>query len=292
MYGDDRYAMGLCPFHADRRPSLRVSRRGYRCFACGASGNLRQLLAELENAPVVYVEPTERTRGIFPPYERMDELTDMLMQAHQRLKTTPHLHWYLTQRRVTASIEPLYLGWKDNWYTIPIFNEHHDIIGATARAGSCVQTKRKYDTPYGQRPMLYIPDWRLFNSLNYVVVCFGILDAITLSQLGYPVVTPTAGQNSVRAEWFDNVRKPIYFVPDKGEHKAALQIVTKLGWRGKIIDLDFPDGITDSNDFVCGGLAHELASQINEVVDEQRRIKRAYSRQASTEKDRSHGGER
>ena len=39
------YAMACCPFHADHSPSLSVTLRNgsYRCFGCGARGDLAQL---------------------------------------------------------------------------------------------------------------------------------------------------------------------------------------------------------------------------------------------------------
>lgn len=38
----------LCPFHPDRQTgSFSVGERGYKCFACGASGDLQQLARHL-----------------------------------------------------------------------------------------------------------------------------------------------------------------------------------------------------------------------------------------------------
>ena len=41
---------GLCPFHADRHPSLCVNIREqyYKCFACGASGDVFRFVQEME----------------------------------------------------------------------------------------------------------------------------------------------------------------------------------------------------------------------------------------------------
>ena len=42
---------GVCPFHADHSPSMSVSREKqiYRCFSCGASGNVITFLMNYEN---------------------------------------------------------------------------------------------------------------------------------------------------------------------------------------------------------------------------------------------------
>ncbi len=41
---------GLCPFHADRHPSLCVNIREqyYKCFACGAGGDVFRFVQEME----------------------------------------------------------------------------------------------------------------------------------------------------------------------------------------------------------------------------------------------------
>lgn len=43
--------MGLCPFHADNHPSLTVSpsKKIYKCFSCGASGNVMTFVQNYEN---------------------------------------------------------------------------------------------------------------------------------------------------------------------------------------------------------------------------------------------------
>lgn len=39
---------GICPFHDDHRPSLRVNVNGFKCMACGEKGTLRKLALKLE----------------------------------------------------------------------------------------------------------------------------------------------------------------------------------------------------------------------------------------------------
>ena len=44
---------GICPFHNDTNPSMSVSREKqiYKCFSCGASGNVFTFVSEYENIP-------------------------------------------------------------------------------------------------------------------------------------------------------------------------------------------------------------------------------------------------
>ncbi len=48
-YGIDvnRYKKALCPFHNDHHPSLFVSDDHYHCFACGAHGDVIDLVSKL-----------------------------------------------------------------------------------------------------------------------------------------------------------------------------------------------------------------------------------------------------
>jgi DNA primase len=48
-----RNYVGLCPFHKDRKPSFQVStgKQIYKCFACGAGGDVIRFLTEYEQIP-------------------------------------------------------------------------------------------------------------------------------------------------------------------------------------------------------------------------------------------------
>lgn len=47
--------LGLCPFHDDSKPSFNVSqdKQIYKCFACGAGGNVFTFLHDIENISFV-----------------------------------------------------------------------------------------------------------------------------------------------------------------------------------------------------------------------------------------------
>lgn len=46
-------AVAVCPFHSDKHPSMNISasKRIYKCFACGAGGNVFNFVAEYEKIP-------------------------------------------------------------------------------------------------------------------------------------------------------------------------------------------------------------------------------------------------
>lgn len=49
MYGirADRHGMARCPFHDDRRPSLKLNQDFYYCFGCGATGDVIDFVSRL-----------------------------------------------------------------------------------------------------------------------------------------------------------------------------------------------------------------------------------------------------
>ena len=39
----------LCPFHADKSPSMRIYERDYYCFGCGEGGDVFDFVQRMEN---------------------------------------------------------------------------------------------------------------------------------------------------------------------------------------------------------------------------------------------------
>ena len=65
--------LGLCPFHEDRRPSFNVSqdKQIYKCFSCGAGGNVFTFLMELEKISFVEaIKQLAERAGIVLPEDR------------------------------------------------------------------------------------------------------------------------------------------------------------------------------------------------------------------------------
>jgi DNA primase len=68
---------GLCPFHNERSPSFNVNpaRRMYKCFGCGASGDVFRFVMQLEGRPFPEVarELAERTGVELPVLDEAEE---------------------------------------------------------------------------------------------------------------------------------------------------------------------------------------------------------------------------
>ena len=51
-------------------------------------------------------------------------------------------------------------------------------------------------------------------------------------------------------------------VPDKGEEADAMDLISKLDWRGQACLLDYGDDFKDPNDFLVAGKRRELEVQL------------------------------
>lgn len=247
------YLSTRCIFHDDHTPSLLIFPDWYHCLSCGARGKTSKLLATLDGTV------TKKSQSPLKPHlwgriEQDIDLDDIVYQAHQTLSKNPDKGYYLKQRGIWAQIDNLKLGFLEGWYIFPVLDSKKNTIGIVARAGPVAQEfyNIRYMTPKGQKPLLYVPNRKLLEATTKVVMVYGIIDAITLSMVGIPAITGTVGHNTP-PEIFDEIRKKIYICPDGdgADEKSARELLPKLGWRGKLIFLEYPQGTKDCNELYC-----------------------------------------
>jgi DNA primase len=249
----ERYIASLCPFHSDTRPSFFVYPNSYYCASCGAKGDTKKLLDDLRKKQGVYVvKPSIDFHSPWQSWLRVcGNLESVIERTHKNLiqhnKTI-----YLRQRGLTMeTIRELKLGWLDDWITFPIYDINGKLVGATARAGETNHTEAKYCNVPKQSPdLLYVPSWQRINDARTIYLVFGILDIITLHQLGFAGASTTTGKRT-NSEPFDAIRKKIVIIPDKGEELQAFILANKLGWRGEVMRFKWPDGTKDVNNVFC-----------------------------------------
>ncbi len=264
------YLATCCPFHDDAKPSLMVYYDGwFRCLACGKSGDFYLLYRTLQG----WMPPTIKTESVVwhPPHID-NNLEEMCIYAHEvMLEFEVTLGWYLRLRGLEGRIIPCQLGWKDGWITIPVYNPDHTWRGVTMRACPHVQkvSGARFFTPPDQNLELYIPDQVLVHNSEYLVVVYGIFDALTLSELRIPVATGCAGK-VINPEFFDRFRRPILVIPDLGEEEEALKLASSLGARGLTGTLPYPSGCKDPNDYLQKGLRDQLERDLQRLIVEKR----------------------
>lgn len=259
------YVAGLCPFHEDNKPSLMVYEDNFfRCLGCGVVGNYEQLWRKLNGRGASKIIRAEEKFSA--PYLPTDlrEQEELVETAHESLMKFEQLQWYLENRGVMGRAEPCRLGYFKGWYTIPIYSHYGEYRGMVARAGGVVQkaTGFRFIQPHGQHSMMYCPDWNLMEDARTIAVVFGMFDALAISDLRYAVVTPIAGQASFNPEWLNGFRKPVVIIPDAREETEAIKLAGELGWRGKILRLNYPEGVHDPAGFFEVGQRENLNRQI------------------------------
>jgi hypothetical protein len=263
-----RYVSALCCYHSDSSPSMLVYPDGFICLSCGAKGNLLKLYKQLNNnwvAPTIIQQP--KTVHLLPT--DLSELEEVCKQAHNTLiQFDDPLGLYLKKRGIHNRIVPQTIGALNGWYTIPIYGNHRQFLGTVARAGTHIQesTGARFNIPQGQQAMVYVPDYDLIERNDYLVVCYGMLDSLSLCELGIPSCTPTSGKDSLHPEDLDTYRKRIIIIPDKGEESTAIKLRDGLGWRGVLLKLDWPTG-KDVNDLLVGGYGEWLKEEIRKEIE-------------------------
>ena len=148
--------VALCPFHADRHPSLTLSptHGTYHCFACGAKGDIFSLVQQMEKC--TFVEAAERiTGGLFtahtqpilpPPAEAIISEQTRIENTHfltslipyiptcEALKTTyQHFEVGIAPPQSTQYYQTYSLQRMAGRLIFPIRNKAGELVGFSAR---------------------------------------------------------------------------------------------------------------------------------------------------------------
>lgn len=243
------YLAITCPFHSDNRPSMIVHEDYYNCLACPAKGTTEKLLRHLKGLPSK-PPSNEHFSNPFTKWMKTQTLPEALKTAWQTMNEHPSVYMRDKRGITNQTCRELGIGHRDGFFTFPIRDKCHKIIGAVARADETNPTSAKYVTPSGQDGnMLYVPSWEMLEKAKEIYLCFGILDADSLYQLGVASISTTGGKR-LDPSTLDQFRKRMIFFPDKGEEAEAMNIIKYLGWRGKLLKVNWPDDAKDPNDLL------------------------------------------
>jgi hypothetical protein len=247
-----RYFSCNCVYHDDSSPSMMVYENGFNCKACGAWGSLEKLQNKLIGRMPVRVDTVSKYPKS-PPWQTWEtkygDWETLASHAYGRAKQASFLWNYVTNRGISQfTIDKEMIGWVDRWITLPVFDANGDFVDLIVRGTSDSQIR------YGIRPRVdndthLYAHWKAILDADKVYVCFGIFDRLTLTQCGIPAATGISGK-TVNAQLLKDLRKPIYIIPDFREEEDARQLAAQLGWRGHVLDVQYPDGCKDMNDIL------------------------------------------
>jgi len=188
----------LCPYHADTHAAnFSVSERGYRCFACGAKGGLRDLADKLG----IPVAPVARLHG-FPGGIATHTFT---------------LADYATAKQLDPELLRT-LGLEDVHYkgTVRLAMPYYDTDGneVARRYRWSLTGKKRFTWARGSKLHPY-GLWKLAEATTagYVYLVEGESDAQTLGRTTWTGSRCTSGRSQTRAARRSSTRSPMRWTP-------------------------------------------------------------------------------
>jgi len=245
------YSMAVCPFHDDHSPSMMIWDKGFKCksSSCGAHGSLEKLYTKVSGVVLPQQKFYNPSAMVWDKWEqKFGDLPHIAQTAHQALRFYPEDMKYLQDRKIDGFLVDGYFGHLDGYFTFPIRDFTGKIVGIVARASPSIQSKTiRYTVSHDCPQRFYFPYPKKFVEEMEVYLPFGTIDTWSLEALGYTSFTGISGQD-LRPEVFSEIMKVIYIIPDRGENNAAIRLQNGLGWRGKMLNLEYPDDCKDIND--------------------------------------------
>lgn len=205
---------GICPFHDDRTPSLRVqpSRQWFWCYACQTGGDVFSWVMKIEDCTFSQsLEKIGRGNLLSPiirtqrdrPRKNPPLIPNMLVEdCHQELMRRPQAVTWLEDHKSWSlqTIVDHKIGFDQSSYrfTIPV----------PSPILNCWEDLRMYD-PFGNRPQKMMPyqsggtylPYILVHDYSYLLIVEGEPDALACHSIGLNVATNTCGSGSAPNTW-------------------------------------------------------------------------------------------
>lgn len=264
---------GLCPFHDDSSPSLSVDLKTgkYHCFACGASGNYTQFVAQkyglgtkdaykkilVDNGLEAGKKPVSRTAQV-PGYSVAEYAMEKRLPV-ELLKGECHM-------------EP----GKDKvgpYLKIPYMDAEG--LEVTFRKRYPKGAKRRFAWKYGVTVPCMYGMWRIakIREAGYVVLVEGESDAQTLWTMDIPALG-VPGATTFQAEWaaeLNGLTVILHIEPDQGGEAFCQQMMRKLsdgGFQGTVKTFTVgPLGVKDPNELWCRD-GDEAKAKLQNLIDQ------------------------
>ena len=254
-----RLVVKTCPYCSDQEKHFYINplTSQFICFKCDVNGNIYKLKKDLGDiSPVSTLPSTSKIpkskynkirRGILANYKSLLEDSEAL----ESIKTK----WGFGIGDVKKFKLGVQVKGGKKWIVIPYF-ENGKVINA--KYETLPPAKKKFRRLKGMKSGLFNID-SVERDVNYLFLCEGESDAISLSRIGVKnVVGVSVGARGFKPEWYDFVSEfeKVYVVYDNdvAGQDGARKLAKRIGM-DRCVNVEIPveRGITDVTDFLMDG---------------------------------------
>ena len=265
-----------CFWHDDTHPSMAVYPSGIHCFGCGRSMSTLEWVAEQEGIDITtsFSEVVEIANSKYagspsmslPQMKSKDTRTkakeslfapmkpDIAIYAHEHLGNKRE--WYLNRGISNEVIDTELLGYLNNAFAIPIWDNLFNLVTIRYRRDDAITTEgAKYWGTRGRNSVYLfnvkaLSENRMKKHNHRLVICEGELDTLRLWSLGIPAVSYTNGVKAIDrvCTGFEDLRFihawRIYIAFDQDEpgKEAAEKLAKQFPYRSRVLSWDIGKG--------------------------------------------------
>ena len=253
-----------CPLHDDPKPSMHVWNDHFHCFECRAHGDLIALLAILDNHRPF--DPKRDFKNILEKYhlqrpdiqQRVQPLQyqwrsfDEVLHYQNNARGNEMFRAYLRGRGVHRDTAQAFrLGQDEGWLVIPVIWNGR-VYSLKRRNMVNNSPLPKYLATPNSPPAIFNGD--MLNDSPTIYMVEGELDCISMTQMGYPCVSLSAGATSFHPQWrelFSSREVVIVFDNDFAGYDAAIDIKDRFIPHARIAHVPRP--YKDANEWLVHG---------------------------------------
>lgn len=267
--------VGLCPFHNEKSPSFTVSKRGFKCFGCGKSGDTIAFLMDHNN--LNYIEAIKyiaaknniAIQDEKTPYERpIPRLEKLQPDSIKYFEQRGISNNTLLRLNVTESVEWMPKANKEARVICFNYYNNGDLINIKYRA-------KDRDFRLNRNSELIFYNIDAIKDETTAVIVEGEVDCLSLHEAGiYNVVSvPNGASTGVQQlkyldtcwEYFEGKDKIILFTDNDDVGRNLQEELSRRLGRDRCYKVNYPEGCKDANDVLLKHGKHMLHSIIEQA---------------------------
>jgi DNA primase len=253
------WIMACCPFHQENRPSFGVNKETgvYNCFACGASGNLADLISFCKGISVADAvkEITKSAKTLFKQSSlviNLDKRKEDIILSKTILKEYAYYHPYLIKRGISKeTLKKFAVGYDitNRAVTFPFFDLQGNLRTIKYRK---VDSKQFWYYPGGEDKSKLLYLIHAVKGLKRVYIVEGEVDALYCWENGLPAVALSGSwmtKEQAKLLLSTGVKEVVIFTDnDSAGEKAKNRIISLLSRRRVQKFVEYTLAVKDPNE--------------------------------------------